>query len=436
MFRLPGWTSARLDNGVGVHLMEIHGLPLVDFHVVTGAGAGHDPEGKEGLADFVSDLLRKGTERRTAQQIADEVDFVGGELDTEADLDATQVTAEFLSRDLETGLDLLADIIINPSFSAEEVDRLRGEKLGELRALRENPSALASRRFIEILFKGHPYGHPRSGWESTVSSLTRDDVTGFYERTCAPGNTIVVAVGDFDAERMLQSIEKRFGSWTGEDKVPRKLPVPEGPAERALYLVDKPESTQSQIRIGGVGIDRRDPDYIPLTVANTILGGGFTSRLVQEIRVNRGLSYGASSRIIAPVQDGPFLISTFTKNESTLETVRVTMEVLERFRQEGGTDEEVDKARKYLKGGFAINHQTPGDMAESLAEIAFYDLPADYYDTYLDRIMGVTADDVRRVARRFPFERTAILVLGEAEAIRKDLETLGPIVNVPLVREG
>jgi len=169
-------TFLGLDNGLRVHLLEIPGLPLVNFHVVVGSGSSHDPVGKEGLSDFVCDMLRKGTSRRTAPQIADEIDYLGAEVDADTDLDSSHVTAEFLSRDLQTGLALLAETLIEPAFSPDEVDRLREEKLSDLRAIRDNPSALASRRLIEVLFEGHPYGHPRTGWERTVSTIGRDDV--------------------------------------------------------------------------------------------------------------------------------------------------------------------------------------------------------------------------------------------------------------------
>lgn len=431
-FRLPAWVERKLGNGVRLYAMEYHELPLVDLEVVVAAGAALDPPGREGLADLVADLLRKGTATRSAREIADAVDFAGGSLSASADQDAARVSAEFLSRDADLALDLLLETLTRPAFAPEEVDRIRSETINELKAVRENPGLLASRRFIELLYGDHPYGHPNPGWEKTVGAITTEDVRRFYQSHYTPDNTIVVAVGDFKAEEMLGRLESRFSSWSGRAAARREVPEPEAPAARAVYLVDKPDATQSQIRIGGIGIRRTDPDYPVLHVANTILGGGFTSRLVEEIRVNRGLSYGASSRFYPLVQNGPFLINTFTKNETTLQTVKVALEVLEGFRRDGPKEDEMDKARKYLKGAFAISHQSPDSLADALGDIAFYGLPRDYYDTYLDRIAGVTAADVRRVLPRFPFDRALIVVLGQAGAVRKDLETLGPVKVVPL----
>ncbi len=436
-FRLPPSLSRTLDNGLRLHVMEFRGLPLVNCNVIVGAGAAHDPKGKEGLADMTATLLRKGTTSRSAMEIASEMDVLGATLDAVADPDATQVKTEFLARDADTALGLLVEVLAHPAFAPEELERLRGEKLGALQAVRDDPATLAGRRFVELLYGKHPYGHPVTGWEYTVGAIAREDVTGFYSRHYVPSRMIVVAVGDFEAPRMLEKLAGLFSTLPAAKQgadAGNSGPIaePAAPATRAIYLVDKPESTQSQIRIGGIGINRRDPDYIPLVVANTILGGGFTSRLVEEIRVNRGLSYGVRSRLLPQVQPGPFVISTFTKNATTLETVKVALAELEKFRRDGVTPEELDKARAYLKGTFAIQNQTGSALAEALTDIAFYDLPADYYDRYLDRIMAVTLEDVARVAQRLPFEKLQIVVLGEAKAVRSDLASLGSVKDVPL----
>jgi zinc protease len=289
------------------------------------------------------------------------------------------------------------------------------------------------RRFVELVYGNHPYAHPTVGWEDTVAKLTVDDVKRFHARHTVPSNTLIVAVGDFGSSDMMAKLERTFGGWQGARPEREEVPAPPATAKAALYLIDKPDSTQSQVRNGSVGIDRKDPDYITVQVANTILGGGFTSRLVEEIRVNRSLSYGASSRFYPLRKPGPFMINTFTKNETTRELIEVTRDVVARFHKEGATAEEVDKALKYLRGTFAIAHQSPDSMAEALSEIAFYGLPADTYDTYLDKLSKVTVEDVRRVAREhFPAESMVTVVLGEAKAIRAELDKLGPVTVAPL----
>jgi zinc protease len=417
--------------------MEHRALPMVAFDLIVCAGAAHDPPGREGLADLTADLLRKGTAARSAHQIADAVDFVGGALEGSSDQDGTRLTGEFLSKDLDMALDLLAEVVMAPAFAEEEVERLKGETIAELQGMRENPGLLASRRFADVLFAGHPYGHPNPGWESTVAAITRDDVKRFYEARYRPEDIILVAAGDLDSAEFLAGAEARFGGWapagSGGAVASRELPEPRRSAGRSIYLIDKPDSTQSQIRMGGLGPQRTDPDYTRISVANTIMGGGFTSRLVEEIRVNRGLSYGVSSRFYPLVHSGAFLISTFTKNATTRETIEVALGVMARFRDEGPTPEELDKARRYLKGTFAIGHQSPGSMADAMADIAFYGLPRDYYDTYLERLEDVTQADVRRVSARFPHDDMVILVLGQATEVGNELETLGPVTALPLV---
>lgn len=432
-FRLPPAVQRTLPNGMRIYAIELHELPLVSFEIVVSAGAAQDPRGKEGIAELVADLLRKGTGGRSAREIADAVDFAGGSLDASADQDGTRVTAEFLSGDSALALDLLADTLLHPAFASEEVDRLRSERIGELKAALENPGLLASRRFVEILYGDHPYGHSTAGWETTVATISPDDVRAFYRRHYIPENTILVAAGDFEAPKMLDAIEAKFGAWKAVAEPRDGLAEPARLKKRTVFLIDKPDATQSQIRIGAIGMPRVDPDYAVVQVANTILGGGFTSRLVEEIRVNRGLTYGASSRFFSFVQRGPFLISTFTKNPTTVETIRVALEVLEKFHKEGVTEEEVSKARRYIKGNFAIGLQAPGAIAGAMAEIAFYRLPSDYYDTYLTRIASVTRQEANQaIAKHFPLERLNIVVLGRAAEIRKELGTVGPVTEVPL----
>lgn len=433
-FVLPPALRRTMPNGLRLIAMEYHKLPLVYLDVVIGSGAARDPLGKEGVASLTAHLLRKGAAGRSAQEIARSVDFAGGSLSASAERDGSRVTAEFLVKDLDLALTLLTDILMRPALDGQETERLKGEIIGELKALRENPGPLASRRIMEVLYRGHPYGHAAPGNESTVASLTAEDARGYHAEHFVPENSFVVAVGDFDAEGMLDRLEKAFSGWPVSGwRPPEPVPGPAVPERQLIYLVDKPDATQSQIRIGGIGIRRTDPDHVSVQVANTILGGGFTSRLVQEIRVKRGLSYGASSRFYPMRREGPFIIGTFSKNETTLETVRVALDVLRSFRKSGATAEELDKARKYMKGTFALEHQSPEALADALTDIAFHGLPEDHYDGYLDRIDAVGLEDVARTAgEKFPLERAVVLVLGKAEAILKDLETLGPVAVVPI----
>lgn len=433
-FVLPPALRRTMPSGLRLIAMEYHKLPLVYLDVVIGSGAARDPAGKEGVASLTAHLLRKGAAGRSAQEIARSVDFAGGSLSAAAERDGSRVTAEFLVKDLDLALTLLTDVLMRPTLADQETERLKGEIIGELMALRENPGPLASRRIMEVLYRDHPYGHAAPGSESTVASLSAEDPRRYHAAHYVPENSFVVAVGDFDAGDMLDRLEASFSTWPSSGWVaPEPVPGPSAPEGRLVYLVDKPDATQSQIRIGGIGIRRTDPDHVPVQVANTILGGGFTSRLVQEIRVKRGLSYGASSRFYPMRREGPFIIGTFSKNETTIDAVRVSLDVLGTFRKDGATFEELDKALRYMKGTFALEHQSPESLADALTDIAFHGLPEDYYDGYLDRIDAVGLDDVARAAReKFPFERAVVLVLGRAESILKDLETLGPVTVVPI----
>ena len=259
-FKLPPAAHRTLGNGLRVYIMEYHELPLVEFEVIVGAGAAADPEGKEGIASLAAGLLRKGAGSRSASEIADAVDFVGGSLSGAADQDATRLGAEFLAKDMDLGLDLLADMLMRPVFAQQEVDRLKSETLSDLQAAKENPSLLAGRRFVELLYKGHPYGHATPGWEDSVASLTREDVRRFYAAHYAPSESIVIAVGDFKADEMLQRIEQRFSPWRAASAARgasagaaarKPLPAASQPTRRAIYLVDKRDPPRA--RSGSAG---------------------------------------------------------------------------------------------------------------------------------------------------------------------------------------
>ncbi len=394
---VPAMERDTLDNGLTIILMPYHKIPVVNLRLMVRGGSAHDPEGLPGVASMTTALMREGTTTRTATQIAEEIDFIGGSLSAGASLDYCAVNAEVLSKDIDAGLALFADVVLNPSFPPEEVERERKQRLAGLEALKEDPSELASTVFTQEVYNGHPYGRRAAGTASSLGALTRNDLQEFYRSVFVPGRSVIVAVGDFAAADMLDRLRRAFGSWKMEKGIDLNLAGPKPLEGKHVLVVDKPDATQSQILIGNIGVDIRNPDYFPLLVANTVFGGGFTSRLVDELRVKRSLTYGAYSGFPSSLAGGTFVISTFTKNETLTEMLDAIMEQLARYREDGPTEEEVEKGKNYLAGSYARGLQSSGTLASRITDVELYQFPPDYLETYIERIRSVQSSDIRRV---------------------------------------
>lgn len=422
---VPPVMRATLPNGLRVVVAEYHELPLVDIAVFVGAGAAQDPSGKAGLAALTASALRRGVGRLSAEDLAKAIESLGGTISSAAGTDATVVTAEFLSGDFAAGLDLLRQVLREPEFARDEVRRARDEQLAGLVAALEEPSAIAEKCFAPWLYGRHPYGRSVDGSRASVEDLDRGDVRDFYERWYRPNNTILVIVGDVRTEDALARVRTAFGDWKPRpDAVPDRAGPPAGVTSRRVLLVDKPDATQTQIRVGAMGLARKDPDLLPSQVANTILGGGFTSRLIEELRVKRSLTYGASSLFVPRLVGGDFRLQTFTKTPTTLETLKLALAVEGDFRRQGLDPKLVAKAKTYMAGQFPLRLETPEALAARLAEIEFHGLPKDELATYRSRVAAVTPADASRAAATYmpTPDAVAIVVVGKAAEIQAPLE--------------
>jgi len=432
--RLPRVTRAIFDNGLHVVVAEYHELPLVEFQLIVGAGAAQDPPGKEGVSAVTANALRRGAGKLTAEELARAIESLGGRISTTPGTDGTIVTAEFLRDDFTAGLDLLRQVMLDPTFARDEVRRAREEQVAGIVAGLEDASALAEKCYGGFLYGSHPYGRPVEGRRATVSDLGRSDVTAYYDRWYRPNNTILILVGDVSAPDAVARLRDAFGGWRARpDGIPLRPTPPEPVAARRLLLVDKPDATQAQIRFGNVAIKRSDPDYLPAQVANTILGGGFTSKLIEELRVKRSLTYAAWSMFAARFAGGDFRLGTFSKNPTTSETLELALAVEGDFRNHPPDPKALDKAKAYLRGQFPLRLETPDALAARLAEIEFYGLPVDELATFRRRVAAVTPADVERVARAHmpPPDRVAVVVVGQASQVRAPLEAkFGPIETI------
>ncbi len=431
--KLPEYEEAVLDNGLRIFIIETEEVSLVSFRLLIPNGSAAEPAGQGGLASITASLCMKGAAGMSAEEISEAVEGIGGELDVGATHDYTVFTGSFISRDLSAGLDLLAKVVLSPDFSEDEIEREKRIVEASIQGIKEDPYDLASREFHRILGCGHPYGEPQDGTLESVSGITRKEVKKFYVRNYRPNGAIMAIVGDVNTERALRAVMKSFEGWErgpeGAAKV-ESLEMGRCPG-RKVVVIDKPGATQSQIRIGNISAGRNTPDFFPLVVANGVLGGGFTSRLMDEIRVNRGLSYGARSRLSQYRSGGFFGVVTFTKNETLRETIDVAFAELEKIRDTEVGEEELRKSEKYISGLFPFELETNSDLARWMTNLAFYGLTPDFIEGYRERVSVVSSEDVQRVARKyFWVEDCRILVLTDYEKTKDQIEGLGPVTVV------
>lgn len=428
---LPPIHRERLPNGLSVVVAERKGIPLAAVRLVLRGGASLDPAGRNGLAHLVALAARRGTRRRTGPEIDLVVESLGAELGSGVDEDATYFGLSAPVEVLSRCVDVLADVATGPVFPAREVDRLRRREVASLAHDLDEPGVIADRAMLQAGFGDHPYGHPPEGRVRDLTAARRSDVAAFHDRHFRPSAAWVVAVGAVSTDEVLTMVRRRFGGWRpGPDGVPEVQPP--RPPETAVVVVDKPDITQTQVRIASPGFARRSPDYFPGMVASALLGGGFTSRLMEAIRVNRGLSYGVRSRFATSGAGGLFFISTFTKVETTGEIVQVALDETARFCDGGPTAEELDRTQAYLCGLYPLSLETHDQLAEKLADLALFGLGDDEVSAFRERVRAVTPEHCRDVGRRyFPLDRRVIVAVGPARQIVKQLEKFGPVRVVP-----
>ncbi|GBD27717.1 putative zinc protease [bacterium HR30] len=394
------FTRHELKNGAVLLVSEQRNVPMVVVQILIDAGSRRDPRGKEGLASLTADLLTEGTAKRSAAQISEAVDALGARLSSSADVDFAQVSLTILSRYLERGLDLLFEVLLQPSFPAAEVSRRREAALAAIAAEQDNPGQLAYRRFLELVFGDTPYGHPPIGNRTSVGRLSRADVVDFYRQYYRASGTVIAVTGDVDAESIVRRFETALAPWprgSVAEFQPPELP----PTGEKIATIDKP-LTQTNIILGHVGVPRDNPDFYAISVMNFILGGGgFTSRLVESVRVQGGLAYSVGSQFTAYKSTGIFQVAMQTKNASAAEAIARACNELHRIRSQPVEEEELTNAQLYLTGSFPLRLDSNSKIASFLAQVEFYRLGADYIERYMERIRAVSREDVQRVARQY-----------------------------------
>lgn len=430
-FNFPPIERFALPNGLPVLMARTDGFPVVTVGLILPAAGVHEPPERAGLASLVAALLESGTERRTAAEIAEAFEGLGVQFGVGTGWDATQAEMTSLASRSAAGIDLLAELVRTPAFPGVEVDRVRKEHIAEILQRRAEPRGLANEAAARYIFSpSSPFSRPLGGTATTLEGLTHEDIAAFHGARYTPFGAVIVIAGNVEPEEARDLAARAFGDWAGPASETPVVPVEPASTTRRVVLVDRPGSVQSEIRVGQVGVPRSTPDYFPLVVMNTILGGAFTSRLNMNLREKQGFTYGVSSGFAMRRHAGPFLISTAVQTEVTAPALTEILREVEGVREAPVTPEELEDARNYLAGVFPLRLQTTEGVASRLAELALFDLPPDYFDDYRDRILAVDVEAVHRVAQeRIRPAELSIVIAGDAATIRGPVEalSLGPV---------
>jgi len=434
---LPPVIKRTLSNGLPVWIVEQHEVPVASVALVVKSGAAWDPAGKFGLASLTAAMLDEGAGSRDALALADAIDFLGASISTGAGFDSSSVSLYSPVSRLGAALDLMADVAIRPSFPANELERLRAERLTSLLQIRDNPPAIGSAAFPRLIYgETNRYGTGLAGTPASVTGLTAADLRAFHAAHYTPRNAHLIIVGDVQPDSVMASLEKSFGSWkAGSESMMAAMPPPEPTRQpRTVYLIDKPGAAQSIIRIGWVGAPRGTDDYYAIQVLNTVLGGSFTSRLNTNLRETHGYAYGASSGFDMRLDAGPFVAGANVQTDKTSESVTEFFNELSGIGRTIPADE-LDKAKNYLALSFPQDFETTQDIAAKLTEQVVYGLPDGWFDGYMAKIQAVTAADVARVARKYITpDSFAVVIVGDLKTIEAGVRALdlGAVRVVPI----
>ncbi|HYR28453.1 MAG TPA: pitrilysin family protein [Thermoanaerobaculia bacterium] len=429
-YHFPHVTRTVLPNGLRVLVAENHNAPLVAMRALVRSGADHDDPNTSGLAMITADLLDEGAGSRDTIRLAEDLGLLGASLGTGSDWDASYISLDVLSRNTEPTVAIFGDVIARATLPADGLERVRVERLNEIIQQRNEPASIASKRFSNLLYGNAPYGNSIGGNAESVARITIDDVRRFYGEHFIPNNSSVIVTGDVKAKDAIELIARALGDWKPGTEPPRPTVTPKAFDATRVFVVDRPQAVQSEIRVGHIGVARSTEDYFPLSVMNAIFGGVFNSRINLNLREKHGYTYGARSQFAFRRQAGPFVVAAPVRNEVTRESVTEMIAELRRIRTGDIEDRELDDTKSYLIGVFPALVQTAYDVSSRLVDMELYGLPQDYFDKYRENIANVTREEITRVAQKYlDPDRLLIVIVGNAREIRDPLGTLGLPVN-------
>ncbi len=407
---LPPVQRAVLPNGLVLLVSEERSLPFVTLQLLVNSGSWKDPAGEEGLSYLTARGLLLGTSKRQVTAIHEELDFMGASLSSSAGRDYATLNLRVLKKDLDKGWDLFIEVLTQPTFPEEEIKREVEKTLAAIQSAEDQPDEVAEKEFRKTLFSNSPYAHPVVGTKESLPRLTREAMIRFYRFCYHPNNAILTVVGDISAEEVKSKLLPSLAKWPTVEipKIPFKTSFEKEPK---TVKIDR-GITQANIVLGHVGVSRDNPDYYALTIMNYILGGGgFSSRLVEEIRNKRGLAYSVASYFDPGKYPGSFQIVLQTKNASAREAISISIQEMERIQKELVSEKELEGAKKYLIGSFPMRINTQGKLTHFLTQVEYYGLGLDYPEKYPSLIQSITREEVLRVAKKYLHPENTILIV-------------------------
>lgn len=422
----PEYHETTLDNGLKVFVITNDAEPVVTFRLLFKSGSEFDGE-NSGIAEFTTDLLTSGTTSRSSLEFAREADFLGLSISAGAADDQMSVSGSGLKKHMDKLLALMTDALYHPSFPEEELTKLKKQTMSGLKTVHKSPDAVMSRLEITVGYNKHPYANFQT--EEDVDAITRNDITAFHDRYFIPNNASLAIVGDVTVEEILPVVRKYFGAWEKKPVPAANFPTPDPITGRTVHLVDLGKTqTQTEIAVTATGIERNDPDYIPLSMMNSILGGGFSGRLFANLREKHGFTYGAYSSVEARRNAGLWNASASVRRIATDSAFAQILLEMDRMRNERVDAKDLDMHKQYASGRFLLGLESPSAIARMVQNIDLYNLPTDYYRNYVKNIMAVTPDDVQRVARKYlNTDNIALLAVGDASVIAEPLAQFGTV---------
>jgi zinc protease len=421
----PPYEVRMLENGLQVVVVAHHEQPIVNLRLLVGAGMAKTPRNKAGMGDLVAQLLDQGTTSRSAQEIAEQIDSIGGALTTGSGADLTFISALVMIDSFDFGLNLISDIARNPAFSPEEIVRQKERTLSSLQVSANDPDYIASIVWDRLVYGFHPYGVPNGGTRETILSVTAEDLVAYHRQYFVPNNSILAVVGDIPSEEAFTAVERVFADWPRVDIGLSPIVEPP-PSTRRVVVVDMDDAVQTEIRVGHLGIPRRHQDFTVFDLAAKILGGEGGNRLHRVLRTQRGLTYAASAQVEAQKEAGDLLAETDTRTETTGEVLRLIVDEIARLKRDPVGRRELIDAGAYLAGKFPLTIETPNQIATQILSNAFYELPLNEIETFRERVQAVTQDDIARVAQQYlQPERLSIVLVGNAAGFVGQLPGVG-----------
>jgi zinc protease len=432
-FSPPAAEKFELANGMTIFILEDHEVPTINLYAMIRGGELYDPADKVGLADLAATVMRSGgTKSRAPEAMNQALEFVSASVETGMSDEYGTAEMSSLTKDLDTVLPIFADVLMNPAFRDEQLEIARNQVLDSLQRQNDSPGEIASRIFPQLIY-GRDSLLARNPNEETIKKITKEDLIQFHDKFYHPNNVILGISGDVNKAEIRQKLEQVFAGWSGQELPPAPAVAVPAAAKRSIYFVHK-DIDQATVRIGNLGIKENDPDYFAVSVANDILGSGFSSRIVNELRTKEGLAYVAGAFQSGGLgEPGIFMTISETRADSTTKSIEIILRLLDQMRAEPVTDTELTIAKESALNSFVFSYDSPSKIVNQVVELQYFGMPLDFLQRYKDNVAKVTKEDILRVSKKYYHPDTAtILVVGDEKQFDKPLSSVAPVTVIDL----